>query len=222
MGRRPAYRFGRGDSRVTGRPTGATLAGRLTVLDAALGALLAALRPRASLVAENLLLRQQLAVLRRTGPRPRLRPIDRAFWVVVSCLWSRWADTLAIVQPATVIGWHRRGFARFWAWKSRPVGRPPLAPELVSLIEQMSRENPLWSRRRIASELAKLGHSVDKATVAKYMPRPPVRPRRPPSRTGKTFLRNHLVGTFAIDRAPGKPGQRGGWSELKLWNAARG
>jgi hypothetical protein len=112
----------------------------LTVLEAALGALIAVLRPRASLVAENLLLRQQLALLRRTTARPRLRPIDRAFWVIVSRVWSRWADTLAIVQPATVIGWHRRGFARFWAWKSRPVGRPPLAPELVSLIEQMSRE----------------------------------------------------------------------------------
>ncbi len=199
MGRWPAYRGGRGDSRVTRRPTGATVAGMLTILEAALGALLAALRPRASLVAENLLLRQQLAILRRTTPRPRLRPIDRAFWVVISRIWSRWADTLSIVQPATVIGWHRRGFARFWAWKSRPVGRPALAPELVSLIEQMSRENPLWSRRRIAYELAKLGHRVDKDTIAKYMPRPPGRPRRPPSQTWRTFLRNHLVGTIAID-----------------------
>ncbi|MDP9150091.1 MAG: hypothetical protein M3O36_09145 [Myxococcota bacterium] len=117
----------------------------------------------------------------------------------MSRIWSRWAETLAIVQPATVIGWHRRGFARFWAWKSRPEGRPPLAPELVSLIEQMSRENPLWSRQRIASELAKRGHRIDKDTVAKYMPRPPGRPRRPPSQTWKTFVRNHLSGTIAID-----------------------
>jgi hypothetical protein len=80
-----------------------------------------------------------------------------------------------------------------------PWGRPPLAPELVSLIEQMSRENSHWSRRRIASELAKLGHAVDKDTVAKYMPRPTRRPRRPPSQTWKTFLRNHLEGTIAID-----------------------
>ena len=68
-----------------------------------------------------------------------------------------------------------------------------------SLIERMSRENPLWSRRRIAYELAKLGHCVDKDTVAKYMPKPAGRPRRPPSQTWKTFLRNHLVGTIAID-----------------------
>ncbi len=120
---------------------GASLGGMLAILEAVAHAL-AALRPRASLVAENLLLRQQLAILGRATPRPWLRPIDRAFWVVVSRILSRWADSLAIVQPATVIAWHRRGFARFWAWKSRPVGRPALAPELVSLIERMSRENP--------------------------------------------------------------------------------
>ena len=169
------------------------------ILEAVVGALLAALRPRALLFAENLVLRQQLAILRRATPRPRLRPIDRAFWVIVSRLWSRWAECLAIVQPATVIGWHRRGFARWWAWKSRRVGRPPLARELVSLIEQMTLENPLWSRRRIASELAKLGYAVDKETVAKYMPKPAQRPRNPPSQTWKTFLRNHLAGTIAID-----------------------
>ena len=150
------------------------------ILEAVVGALFAALRPRAILFAENLVLRQQLAILRRATPRPRLRPIDRAFWVIVSRLWSRWAECLAIVQPGTVIAWHRRGFARWWAWKSRPVGRPPLAPELVSLIEQMARENPLWSRRRIASELAKLGHAVDKDTVAKYLPKPAPRPAPSP------------------------------------------
>jgi transposase InsO family protein len=169
------------------------------ILDAVVGALLAALRTRAILVAENLVLRQQLAILRRATPRPRLRPIDRAFWVIVSRLWSRWADCLAIVQPATVIGWHRRGFAQWCAWTSRRVGRPPLAPELVSLIEQMARENPLWSRRRIASELAKLGYAVDKETVAKYMPKPARRPHHPPSQTWKTFVRNHLAEAIAID-----------------------
>lgn len=171
----------------------------LALAKAVIGALFAAFRPRASLVAENLLLRQQLAILRRATPRPRLRPIDRAFWVIVSRMWSRWSDALAIVRPATVIAWHRRGFARFWAWKSRPTGRPPLAPELVSLVERMARENPLWSRRRITRELAKLGHDVSKDTVARYMPRPTRRPRRPPSQTWSTFLRNHLAGTIAID-----------------------
>ncbi len=169
------------------------------ILEALVGALLATFRSRASLVVENLALRQQLAVLRRRRRRPHLRAIDRAFWVTLSRVWSRWAESLAIVNPATVIAWHRRGFARFWAWKSRPVGRPPLAPDVVDLIERMARDNPLWSRRRIVSELAKLGHDVSKDSFAKYMPKPVGRPRRPPSQTWKTFMRNHLAGTIAVD-----------------------
>jgi putative transposase len=62
------------------------------------------------------------------------------------------------VKPATVVSWHRRGFTRFWPQESRRVGRPPLDAEIVELIGRMANENPLWTRRRIASELAKLGH----------------------------------------------------------------
>src|ERR1019366_3024890 len=182
-----------------GLRSGSTSPVVFAIVSALLGALVDALRPRASLVVEILVLRQQLAVLKRARPRPPLRPIDRAFWVVVSRVWSRWADALAIVKPATVIGWPRRGFARFWAWKSRRIGRPALAPEVVALIVQMARENPLWSRRRIANELAKLGHDVSKDTVARDMPKRPGAPRRPPSTTWGTFLRMHLAGTIAID-----------------------
>jgi transposase InsO family protein len=171
----------------------------LEILMAALGALRSALQSRAGLVTENLVLRQQLAALRRAAPRPRLRLVDRAFWVLLSRVWSRWNEVLAIVRPETVAAWHRRGFARFWTWRSRRRGRPPLSAELVLLIGQMARDNPLWSRRRIANELAKLGHAVSKDTVAKYMPKPTARPRRPPSQTWKTFLSNHLTGTIAID-----------------------
>jgi putative transposase len=157
--------------RVTPRPADGT-----SLLAAFVSAFVAAFRFRASLVAENLALRQQLAVLRRAAPRPRLRPVDRAFWVVLSRAWSRWADTLVVVKPETVIGWHRRGFVRFWARRSRCAGRPPLDPILVELIVRMARENPTWSRRRIA------------------------RPRsRPASQTWGTFVRNHLPGTLAID-----------------------
>ena len=128
----------------------------LAVVTAILGALLALLRPRASLVLENLALRQQLAILHRKAARPRLRPVDRAFWAALSQAWSRWAEALLIVTPATVVSWHRRGFARFWVHTPRRVGRPPLDAGIVALIERMSSENPLWSRRRIASELEKL------------------------------------------------------------------
>ena len=169
------------------------------IVSALLGALIDGFRPRASLVVEILVLRQQLAVLKRARPRPPLRPVDRAFWVVVSRVWSRWADAPAIVKPATVITWHRRGFARFWAYKSRPRGRPPLSAEVIELIERMTRENRTWSRRRIAAELAKLGHEVSKDTVSKYMPKRPGAPRRPPSTTWGTFLRTHFAGTIAID-----------------------
>jgi hypothetical protein len=131
----------------------------VALLEAIAGALLSALWPRAGLVAENLALRQQLAVL-RVGRRPRLRPIDRAFWVLLSRVWSRWVDVLVIVKPATVIGWHRHGFARFWAYKSRRRGSPPVASEVIELIVRMAHDNPTWSRRRIAAELAKLGHDV--------------------------------------------------------------
>jgi putative transposase len=113
--------------------------GMVGLFGAIVGALLAAVKPRASLVLENLALRQQLAVLRRTTSRPRLRPIDRAFWVVLRRVWSRWGEVLAIVQPATVIAWHRRRFRRFWAQKSRRSGRPALEGEVVALIERMAR-----------------------------------------------------------------------------------
>ena len=123
---------------MTSPRSSATLAAMWAIVTALLGALGSAFKPRASLVAENLALRQQLATLRREVPRPHLRLVDRAFWVLLSRIWSRWTEVLAIVQPATVIAWHRRGFARFWTWKSRRVGRPPLSDELVQLIEKMA------------------------------------------------------------------------------------
>src|ERR1019366_1476885 len=160
--------IGRADSRVTRAARRVKVATMRALLEAIIGAVVAALRARANLVAETLALRQQLAVLRRQTSRPQLRPVDRAFWVVLSRAWSRWADALAIVKPATVIAWHRRGFARFWAYKSRRSGRPPVGRDVVDLIERMATENPMWSRRRIAAELAKLGHDVSKDTRAGY------------------------------------------------------
>jgi len=171
----------------------------LSLLKASAGAFLSAFRSKGGLIAENLVLRQQLAVLRRSVPRPRIRPVERALWVVLSHLWSRWREVLVIVHPATVIAWHRKGFALFWRWKSRAPGRPPVSAEIIALIERMARENPLWTRRRISSELAKLGYVVDKQTVAKYMPAVSPTSRPPRLQTWKTFLHNHTAGTIAID-----------------------
>jgi hypothetical protein len=95
----------------------------------------------AAVALENLALRHQLLVLQRSVSRPRLSGGDRVFWVWLSRLWAAWRASLVIVQPATVLAWHRRGFQRYWHRKSRakPVGRPRLAPELRQLIRQMAR-----------------------------------------------------------------------------------
>ena len=145
---------------------------------------------RAALHLENLALRQQLAALDRKGARPSLRMADRLFWVVLSRLWSGWREILVIVKPETVIGWHRKGFRRFWTRKSRrgKPGRPPVSSEFRGLIRRMSRENPLWGAPRIHGELRMLGFEVSEAVVSKYMPRHP----KPPSQTWRTFLENHV------------------------------
>ena len=155
------------------------------------------LRDRTELATENLALRQQLAALRRLSKRPRLKKRDRIFWVVLSRIWANWRSALLIVQPDTVVHWHRQGFKLFWRWKSRmgKVGRPKIEAEIRRLIRRMSRENPSWGVPRIQSELALLGHTVSEATVRKYR----TRHRSPPSQTWRTFLDNHLTDIVAID-----------------------
>jgi putative transposase len=86
-------------------------------------------RTRRDLAFENLLLRQQLAVLKENGTRPQLSSADRSFWVLVSKLWPKWQSALHIVRPETVIRWHREGFRRHWARKCRRKGRPELDPK---------------------------------------------------------------------------------------------
>ncbi len=129
--------------------------------------LAALLMERADLVAENLALRHQLGCLQRQRRRPRLTIGDRLFWVVLLRVWSGWRDALVIVQPATVIAWHRRGFGRFWQRRSkRHAGRPAIAPELRALIRQMATLNVGWGAPRIHGELQKLGIKVSQATVS--------------------------------------------------------
>src|SRR6516165_4548454 len=103
----------------------------MRVLSAVLRVVRALFVNRAVLVAENLALRQQLAVLLRDKPRPRLRLRDRLFWVVLSRWFAAWRSWLAIVKPETVIAWHRLGFRLFWRWKSGggAPGRPTLPPQ---------------------------------------------------------------------------------------------
>jgi putative transposase len=151
----------------------------------------------ASVSLENVALRHQLAMLQRSVGRPRLRRRDRLFWVGLSRLWAGWRASLLIVQPATVLAWHRQGFQLYWRWKSRcrSAGRPPLDLELRTLIRRMARENPTWGRRRIQAELRFLGYEVAELTVAKYMQRPSPRP----SSTWRIFLEAHIRDIVAVD-----------------------
>src|SRR5215475_566227 len=153
-----------------------------------LGTLRSAGRTHRELALENLALRQQLALWKARQPRPRLSAMDRMFWVLLSRLWTSWRHSLLVVRPETVVGWHRQGFRRYWAWKSRRrSGRPAISAELRDLIRRMSSANPLWGAPRIHGELLKLGIRVSQATVSKYM----IRARRPPSQAWRTFLNNH-------------------------------
>jgi transposase InsO family protein len=152
---------------------------------------------RARLEAENLILRQQLIVLRRKSPRRlRLWNFDRLLLVWLYRLYPALLDAIIIVQPETVIRWHRRGFRAYWRWKSHHLGgRPRIDAEVRALIRRMNRENPLWGAPRIHGELLMLGIDVAESTVSRYM----VRRRRPPSQGWKTFLRNHVAGIAALD-----------------------
>ena len=154
------------------------------------------LKSRRVLAVENLALRQQLAVLKRTTKRPNLTHADRAFWVALSRLWKGSQHALLIVKPETVIGWHRQGFRFYWTWKSgNRGGRARIDAEIRALIRRMARENPTWGAPRIHGELLKLGFDVSESTVSRYMPRR----RKPPSQTWRSFLRNHTRDLASID-----------------------
>jgi transposase InsO family protein len=157
-----------------------------------------ALRPRADLVAENLLLRHQLAVLTRpTRKRPRLHARDKLFWVLARRCCTAWRRHLVLVQPETVVRWHQRGWRLLWWWRSRcPVGRPRLSTEVRELIASMARDNPLWGAERIRGELLKLGITVSNRSVRRYRSRGTT---RPPSQSWRTFLANHRPRVWAAD-----------------------
>jgi len=154
-------------------------------------------RLRAGLQAEILVLRHQLNGLRRKSPkRTAFSNLDRLVFTGLYHLAPAVLDALKILQPETLVRWHRAGFRTYWRWKSRPRGgRPSTAAEIRQLIREMSIANPLWGAPRIHGELLKLGIDVGQTTVAKYM----AKRRRPPSQGWKTFLRNHADGIASMD-----------------------
>jgi putative transposase len=168
-----------------------------SALIATFAVLASSFRTSASLRAEILALRHQLAVLQANAPRRlRLKRSDRVLWVSLSRWFPGWRQCLRIVQPATVIAWHRRALALYWTRKSRRrPGRPQVTAEIRTLIRHMSRTNPLWGAPRIHGELLKLGIEVAESTVGKYQPHR----RKPPSQTWRAFLSNHLAQMASMD-----------------------
>ena len=154
-------------------------------------------RSRAALQLEILALRHQLGVLQRSVKRPKLTRADRLLWAWLCAVWSDWQASVFIVKASTVIGWHRKGFRLFWAWKVRhgKPGRPAVPKEVRQLIRTMSRQNPLWGAPRIHGELLKLGIDIGETSVSKYL----VRRHKPPSQTWRTFLDNHVKTIVSVD-----------------------
>jgi transposase InsO family protein len=155
-------------------------------------------RSGASLRAENLFLRKQLALYKERKIKPR-RASDstRLVLVLLSRLFD-WKGALLFVKPETLIGWHRKGFRLFWRWKSKQRGRPRLPMEIRALIRQMAKENITWGEERIAAELLlKLGIHVSARTVRRYMPHIPGTWEK--SEQWTTFIKNHAQGILACD-----------------------
>jgi len=156
-------------------------------------------RSRYNLGLEILALRQQLGVLKRKNPRPRLSVQDRVSWVLLRRLWPSWSSVLVIVKPETIVAWHRAGFRLFWRLRSRPkyLGRPQVDAEVRALIRRMVSENPSWGAPRIHGELLKLGFDVSERTVSRYLQ------RRSPSDDARkrwiAFLHNHRDVIAAMD-----------------------
>ncbi|MFC1641074.1 integrase core domain-containing protein [Myxococcota bacterium] len=151
-------------------------------------------RTREELVAENLLLRQQLIVASRKVKQPKFRSWERGLSVVLASRLRRWRGATLLVKPDTILRWHREGFRLLWSRKSK-AGRAPklrLPQETIDLIVRMSKENRLWGAERIRGELLKVGIRVGKRTVQRYM----YRDRSSGPRDGqswKTFLKNDTV-----------------------------
>ena len=161
-------------------------------------------RSRARLAARLLAAESQLAeckrcIIQRQAPKPRFTNSFRLLWVVLSKVWAPWQKAAHLMQPATVVKWHRSAFRLYWRWKSRPrYGRPPISEEMRALIRRLSTENPLWGAGRIRDTLILLGFDVPcEDTIRKYM----VKPRRPQDRATSwlAFLHNHVDVSWAMD-----------------------
>ena len=155
-------------------------------------------RSKSELIAENALLRQQLIILKRQVKRPACTQTDRILLVLLARLVRTWNQALLIVQPDTLLRWHRELFRLYWKRKSKTSShKPKVAAETIALIRQIAKDNRLWGAERIRGELLKLGLRVCKRTIQKYMRG--VRTQQPRGQKWSTFLRNHAADIWACD-----------------------
>jgi hypothetical protein len=146
---------------------------------------------RHDLLLENLALRQQLAVLKQRHPQPRFTAPDKMFWVMLRRLWPGWKRGLILVQPETVVRWHRTGFKLYWTWLSR--NRNRVGRKCVSMVA----ENPTWGAPRIHGELKMLGFDISERSVLRWMRKAPRNPER--AKRWIAFLSNHREAIAAMD-----------------------
>jgi transposase InsO family protein len=165
------------------------------------GAALRIFRNRQNLLLENLALRQQLVVLKRRHPKPKLGLLDKLFWVAARQFWACWKQSLFLVMPETVVRWYRAGFRRYWTVLCQPRnpvgGGKRISKEIRDLIFQMVVENPTWGAPRIHGELVMLGFDVSERSISRWMRRAPRNPE--PAKRWLSFLHNHREAIAAMD-----------------------
>ncbi len=149
---------------------------------------------------EILVLRHQLAILRRQHPRPRLQPNDRPLLAALSRLLPRPRWSIFMVTPETLLGWHRRMVRRHWTFPAQGPGRPSVPQQVQTLIVRLATENPRWGYQRIRGELLRLGCQVSASSIARVLRANGLQPApRPASTSWRSFLRRQAAGIVAFD-----------------------